>query len=128
MMPAGRYFIGDLCYVMHDKWDLFCEETIIYDNHSVKDGEFTLSDGTQVASYCTYFGDGLYYDEDGKEYPVDAGLIGCILVSDITDHNPFMDLGRIVEFKEDFETCENNGTISIGHIHIETNPECNEEE
>jgi hypothetical protein len=23
-MPAGRYYIGDLCYVMHDEWDEAC--------------------------------------------------------------------------------------------------------
>ena len=28
-MPAGKYYIGDLCYVMSDKeWEEFCSLTI----------------------------------------------------------------------------------------------------
>ena len=24
MFPAGKYYVGDLCYVMHDEWDEVC--------------------------------------------------------------------------------------------------------
>lgn len=24
-MPAGRYYVGDLCYVMDDVWDEVCD-------------------------------------------------------------------------------------------------------
>ena len=38
-MPAGRYYIGDLCYVMSDEeWDEFCSLTI--KDNKCFDGEF----------------------------------------------------------------------------------------
>lgn len=41
-MPAGRYYIGDLCYVMHDEWDEFCD-------HLDYPGERKLKDGRKYA-------------------------------------------------------------------------------
>ena len=81
MMQSGTYYIGDLCYVMHDRWDEFCALTC--SGHCVLDGEFNLKDGTRFATFTTRWGDGTYRDELGNEYPVDAGLIGCIRVDDI---------------------------------------------
>lgn len=120
-MKAGTYYVGDLCYVMDDdEWDQFCAITI--DNHSCLDGEFVLPDGRAFASYSTAYGDGTYQDQYGNEYSVDAGLIGCILVSDIKA-NKYPDisaLGAIVEFTEDFTTGSENGIIQFGHIQIDT--------
>ena len=48
MMKAGTYYIGDLCYVMHDRWDEFC--SITCSEHNVLDGEFNLKDGTRFAT------------------------------------------------------------------------------
>ena len=70
MMKAGTYWIGDLCYVMHDEWDEVCNITI--SGHSVKDGEFKLADGREFATYCTAYGDGMYSDQDGNVYGVDG--------------------------------------------------------
>jgi hypothetical protein len=41
MMQPGKYYIGDLCYVMHGEWDEFCALTIVGDK--VLDGEFNLA-------------------------------------------------------------------------------------
>ena len=82
MMKAGKYYIGDLCYVMHPEWDEFCSLTI--NGHNVLDGEFNLKDGRRFATFTTKWGDGTYKDEQGRSYGVDAGLIGCIAVDDIT--------------------------------------------
>ncbi len=114
MMPAGTYYIGDLCYVMHEEWDEFCKITI--KGNECLDGEFTLKDGRRFATYGTMYGDGCY---DGLS--VDAGLIGCIRVVDIRA-NPEVDmeLGRIVTFDQPFETGEHNGEIFFGHISIDT--------
>ena len=27
---AGKYYLGDLCYVMHGEWDEFCQDHIEY--------------------------------------------------------------------------------------------------
>ena len=122
MMKAGTYYIGDLCYVMHDRWDEFCLLTI--NGHRVLDGEFNLSDGTRFATFTTRWGDGTYKDELGNEYSVDAGLIGCIRVDDISPEElPNIKDGRVVEFVKDFTTFSSGGVISIGTVSIDTDYE-----
>lgn len=132
-MPAGKYYVGDLCYVMHDEWDEVCGLFFKDRNdHGCNEGEFQLKDGRRFASFNTKYGDGGYYDQFGNEYGVDAGLIGCIALDDINlkcDDN-FTRGGQIVEFKFPFECSGGrsdnrdwDGVIHIGHIHVETNPE-----
>ena len=121
-MPAGRYYIGDLCYVMHGEWDEYCSITI--DGRDCKDGEFTLADGRRFATYGTAYGDGCYPCSDGSDLGVDAGLIGCIRVEDIRDdmtEDQIRNMGTIVEFNQSFGTGENNGRIYFGHISVDTN-------
>lgn len=119
-MPAGKYYVGDLCYVMHPEWSEFCSITI--EGEQVVDGEFTLSDGRRFASYCTAYGDGTYEDLDGKSYGVDAGLIGCIALSDIDESElPNVNQGNVIEFSDEFTTGALAGWIRIGHVEIDTN-------
>ena len=127
-MPAGKYYVGDLCYVMHDEWDEFCSLTI--NGHNVLDGEFNLKDGRRFATYTTKYGDGNYFDQDGKSYDVDAGLIGCVALEDINfdDKSNFVAGGRVVEFTKDFTTFSAGGVITIGNISIDTDPVEEEEE
>jgi hypothetical protein len=121
-MPAGRYYVGDLCYVLHDRWDEFCSLTC--SGNRVLDGEFNLKDGTRFATYTTQWGDGTYSDETGNSYDVDAGLIGCVALEDIdfTDASNSVSGGRIVEFVRDFTTFSSGGVISIGNVVIDTDP------
>jgi hypothetical protein len=133
MMPAGKYYIGDLCYVMTDEeWEQLCTLTAPRMGTWGKStqGEFELADGRRFACYDTKWGDGAYYDEIGHSYSVDAGLIGCILVSDIkaNKYDNLLDLGAIVEFDEPFVTSEHTGLIQFGYIIIETNPTYEDEE
>jgi hypothetical protein len=118
MMPAGKYYIGDLCYVMHEEWDDVCDTTIV--EHQCLDGEFKLKDGPRFAAYGTQYGDGFYYDQNGNGYAVDAGLIGCIRVEDI--HEPIPEkLACVHEFKQPFRTGRTpEGTIYFGNVKIET--------
>lgn len=126
-MQAGDYYVGDLCYVMHEVWDEVCE-IMFKDNQSGNYGEFTLKDGRRFAIYSTKYGDGLYHDQYGNEYGVDAGVIGCILASDIdTNHitnwgaTNDTNGGQIIHFDIDFPTGSTEfGEIEIGHIVIET--------
>ena len=127
MMKAGTYYIGDLCYVMHDRWDEFCSLTC--SGNRVLDGEFNLRDGTRFATFTTQYGDGTYQDELGNEYPVDAGLIGCIRVEDIAPAElANIESGRVVEFVRDFSTFSSGGVISFGTVSIDTDPEYTEED
>jgi hypothetical protein len=118
-MPAGKYWIGDLCYVMHDRWDEFCDKTIVDAN--CLSGEFQI-DGVLVAHYHTAYGDGEYSDGDGNRYGVDAGLIGCIKVDDISPSElENIGLGHVHEFSTRFHTSSSkDGTITFGHVNIET--------
>ena len=139
MMPAGKYYVGDLCYVMdHDEWSQVCDILFETDHPGgVRDGEFELPDGRRFAVYSTAYGDGSYHDQYGHTYSVDAGSIGCILADDIRANkydNP-QDLGAFVEFSEPFETKGGrtlpqgawDGMIRIGHVEIATSLEYEDE-
>lgn len=126
-MQAGEYFVGDLCYVMHPEWDEVC--SIIIDDHTCKEGEFTLADGRRFAIYNTAYGDGTYRSNKGHSISVDSGSIGCIKVDDITDDTYDRDLlerlGAFVTFDYDFDTENDRGTICIDDIKVytETDPD-----
>ena len=128
MMKAGTYYVGDLCYVLHDEWDEVCE--LIIKDGVCLDGEFTLKDGRRFAMYGTAYGDGTYLDQSGNEYGVDAGSIGCILLSDINldAEGNFLTGGNIVPFESDFHTDEEDGRIMFGSLIIDTDPVYDEEE
>ena len=120
-MKAGKYYVGDLGYVLEDRWDEVCD--LIIKGHKVLDGEFELKDGTRFAIYGTAHGDGYYSDRQGNGYPVDSGSIGCMLADRITEGQLGQldeSLGNIFDFTEDFETGEEDGIIRIGDIEIDT--------
>lgn len=75
-LPAGDYYMGDPCYVIAEElWDKFCDAY-----QAVDDGVFEF-EGHKVFVCSTQYGDGSYYDNLGKEYGVDAGIIGLIPVA-----------------------------------------------
>jgi hypothetical protein len=117
-MPAGKYYVGDLCYVMHPQWDEFCQKTI--SGHNCIDGIVQFDNGVKVVQFGTAYGDGLYSDMEGLEYSVDAGLIGCIKVEDIKDPESWLDGGNIIQFEDDFECYDNSGVLCFGHVEIDT--------
>ena len=128
MMKAGTYYVGDLCYVIADKdWNEVCKLTIV-ENRCIE-GEFMLADGRRFAMYTTRWGDGSYYDNKRlNSYCVDSGTIGCILLDDVKDsiaatYDNIEELGAIIEFKEDFETYNNDGLIVFGDVIINTDPD-----
>ena len=121
-MPAGRYYVGDLCYVMHPEWKEFCELTL--KGEQCLDGEFTLADGRRFATFRTAYGDGTYRSNIGTEHSVDAGLIGCIRAEDIRDTEydqaTLERLGAFIDFPEPFEASSDQGLLTFGHVQIET--------
>lgn len=133
MMKAGKYYVGDLCYVMHGQWDEVCKLTI--DGYGVLDGEFNLADGTRFAMYSTAYGDGAYRDRDDRKYSVDSGALGCVEVGALAVHelNEAIEgkLGHVIEFAEPFETSGGrddawDGVVRFGHVAINTEEEENE--
>jgi|688.fasta_scaffold14282_18 hypothetical protein len=135
MMQAGTYYIGDLAYVMHPEWEEFCSITI--DGHDCLDGEFNLSDGRRFATYGTAYGDGSYQSSTNDTLYVDAGLIGCIRIEDISEdltEDQIRDLGMIHNFEKAFHTSGGrgeanwDGVIKFGEVSVETDPYVEEEE
>ena len=125
MMQAGTYYVGDLCYVLHEAWEEFCELTI--DGLQCLDGEFQLKDGRRFAVYSTYYGDGVFrLQPRGQTLLVDAGLIGCILYDDInfddeSQGENTIHGGVIVEFNHSFNTWSEDGVIHFGKYIVNTN-------
>lgn len=126
-MPAGRYYIGDLCYVMHDAWDECVNLMFVSDEQGFPkevQGEMMLKDGRRFASFGTAYGDGTYRSNIGTDHSVDSGSIGCIRVEDIRDttHDAdrIQELGAIVEFDQPFEVSKDQGLLIFGHVQIET--------
>lgn len=130
MMPAGRYYIGDLCYVIDgERWSEVCD-LMFRDFVRGEYGEFTLKCGRRIAIYGTKYGDGTYLSNQGTDHCVDSGTIGCILDSETTRHEyeNIDELGSFVEFSEPFETSEEDGVIKFGEVEIDTDPEYDEDD
>lgn len=121
-MDPGTYFVGDLCYVLGDSWDEFCNLTLTKDG--VREGGTVFSDGREMCSFTTLYGDGVYQDAEGRDYPVDAGLLGCIKLENMDlEYDEICDSGQIIVFKNQF-ICERvDGMIYFGKIAIQTDSE-----
>lgn len=141
LTSSKGFYIGDISYVLSDE---------VY--HDIWGNQNSYQDGKiQVGSYAfavdrTAYGDGYYLDNNGKEYSVDAGVIGCVpfeLIDMDKLHenydlgaNPIdilNDFGRFVQgSRAEFRT-DDNGifTITIDNratVIIDTNHEAGYEE
>ncbi len=124
IVPAGKYWLGDPCYIIKDQdWLHFCNE------HSFNETEVnscvSLSDGTPVLAFSTYYGDGCYSDQHGNSYPVDAGLIGLVpweYTEKFTekDSTCYLSLSNVVEFTEDTLCFTADGILTFGNYIIDT--------
>lgn len=102
--PAGKYYIGDLCYVLGDA----IYETIFGGLGGYDSGLYQEKDTTRFFFVDgTAYGDGLYYDSNGDEYGVDAGIIG-ICPASLMDKNDGG--GQIREFTDPV-TCKFKGGV-----------------
>ncbi len=120
LLPAGKYYIGDPCYVIDD-WTTFCDVWFQQDP-----GVFDF-DGHDICVFETQWGDGIYEASDGSMLGVDAGLIGAIPAVLMTIGD--FDLGTEVDFDAPFECRrEPDGRLWFGDIHVmtgdDTCPEC----
>lgn len=118
MFDPGRYYVGDLCYVLGDRWDEFCDLTI--KDSDCLDGTFKFDDGTIFWTHHTAYGDGSYYDRENRRYAVDAGLIGVVAQKDIDSEPSYLEGGQIIEFKTRFEPYYRDGCFYIGDVIIDT--------
>lgn len=68
------FYIGDLCYTLSN--DLYDE---VWGGAGYADGIYADPDsGIRFAVAGTAYGDGTYMDQNGRDYPVDAGNISLV--------------------------------------------------
>lgn len=124
-LKAGTYYIGDPSYVArNNRWLSFLNDVEYFsDNiHTIK--------GFRLAGGGTAYGDGTYKDQEGREYPVDTGLLSCIPMEYLLKHGkkPKSGDGQVVEFEEDFAVEVSGGIFRFGHILIDTKNDEEEED
>ena len=73
-LPPGKYYIGDICYAFGDDPTY---DDVWAGTFGGKDGHYTNGKKTFVVAGTAY-GDGSYKGSDGREYLVDAGVIGIV--------------------------------------------------
>jgi hypothetical protein len=101
-LPAGKYYIGDPCYVISDRdaWIEFIESCGYFEASC----EAYIGEDKFWASETAY-GDGGYWCSRGKELSVDSGLIGIVPFSVVEKYceniEDLNDLGLAVEFNNE---------------------------
>jgi len=130
VMKAGRYYIGDLCYILDEKdWENVCD--MIYPNFNDEElyrlntielgGRFTLKSGKIISLYGTEHGDGTYHIKNMKDnnigkLHVDSGTLGCVMIKDKSEL-PMGSGYKTKTFKEDFELdYTNSGDIVFKNL------------
>jgi hypothetical protein len=144
VLPKGRYYVGEPCYVVPDNlWSQVCD-LFIYDKIERKAGDFQTSypapdsrDG-QIIKYkdipffvCgTAYGDGCYpVKQNGKTLAhlgVDAGLLSIIpseLVKQWGKQADAERLGFSVNISHDFSIKAEGGNFKFAGYSVETGDE-----
>jgi hypothetical protein len=115
-LKAGKYWVGDLCYILPSEgWDAVCSR--LGDGPKPVGGEFTLGKH-EGAIFPTAYGDGVYYDQVGREFGVDSGTLGIFPAG--VYESQFSSGGSVIDFSEDFEVSCVDGEMRFGHIRIRT--------
>jgi hypothetical protein len=74
ILPAGEYYIGDLCYGMADEvYDVVWGNTFGYIS-----GLYETPSRSHIFAMGSTGGDGSFPGSDGHSYSVDAGIIGIM--------------------------------------------------
>lgn len=119
-LPAGKYFIGDPCYVISDEnWEKLGAS-------GFPDGENNVLDASMFMAGTAY-GDGEYTDGKYCRYPVDSGTLGAVpssLIGKIEGRK----LGFYGDYPNGLEIEYDGHGFTFGEIHIETEDEDDDEE
>lgn len=117
MIPAGTYFLGDPCYVVPDElWSPLLDATRFFedDPHILFQGKYN------ILAFSTAYGDGCFRGSDGKDYGVDAGMIGLVETT-INPAAVATDYTSIVTFDRPTQcTRDLDGTLTFGDVVIPT--------
>lgn len=123
LVPAGKYVLGDPCYVVpNDDWDTLLQSCGYFAENPI--GFILREDRSRIniLAFNTKWGDGCYYDNKRRVYPVDAGIIGLVPL-DYADASAFDEDTVIVEFTRPTKcTKQEGGDLVFGDIVIDTDP------
>jgi hypothetical protein len=139
VLPAGEYLIIDPSYMFEGpRFLALCDAMLTDDSGCVSVDPQT---GAAFAYSSTATGDGVYADQEGHRYGVDAGMLACLplamldavalVLRPTLDHSEGqVCCGRIVAFPAPFACvpCDATGVIRFGYITIETGPSWDEDE
>lgn len=115
-LPAGKYYIGDPCYVFADAtWD----RLLIEHEDDLNTGEIVTFENHQLWAHRTAHGDGTYKDQNENEFGVDGGQLGAVPIELIDDPSG-EEYGTIIDAPHGLQVEFSNGTFWIGPIVIIT--------
>ena len=127
--PAGEYYIGDLCYVMHAEWGEVCNLMFAAAGDDMVEGDLPMADGRNIFIASTAYGDGEYLDNGSGVYPVDSGSIGVIAVKDISAADfENINSGTVYTFESEFNIIAHAGLFDFGDVVIDTAYEDSEDD
>ena len=118
-LPAGMYFVGDPCYAIDEDWGDVLEDT---DFFRAGEGMYETC-GLTFGAVDTKYGDGEYLDQWGNSYPVDAGLLGAVKLSEDMPEEEVEDLvdrGMIMEMTKPFTITRQGAIVFVGEVCIDT--------
>ena len=118
---ANIVYIGDLCYCLN--YDVY-QEAIELANYEGKFDSTASGMHVEGAFVSTQYGDGDYIGSDGKEYAVDAGIIGIVNITSAAategeDFKIFSKLGRVIKLPKYGPTQYKISRDGVGTITVE---------
>lgn len=137
ILPAGSYYVGDLCYLFGDKTDDIYQEYVCgVGNNDDKAVDIKAGRRKEFSAFygSTAYGDGEFEDNENNKYSVDAGILGVVqlLSADLLAEAKKIDAegyAKIIEFKKDFRVDrDEDGTFTFGHLTIVTDDSDQQEE
>lgn len=120
LFTPGEYFVGDPCYLFgHDpidskRWMDLLEDSNYFKNY------YGQVDGVWVVAMPTAYGDGTYVDNFGREYGVDAGLIGITPAKFFPVEKGAMYAMHKITFDVSFDVWDDTGVLHFGNVIIDT--------
>lgn len=120
VLEAGKYWVGDPCYAFddHEAW-MRLLKSADFENVDMLEAEINDAGTLAFVASGTHHGDGVFYDQKMRSYPVDAGLIGVVRPEEADTSKPPAGM-NLVEFDTPFSIEYEDGKIIIGHLTIDT--------
>ena len=125
VLPAGKYAIIDPCYIIESEdYQRLLDETGFFGYEEPFENQIIFTDSRtkkQFAIIGTAWGDGMYHDKDGNDYPVVAGCIGCI-PEVMFNHPDLWYKPKWITAGEEFQVGSDGGILTFGPVIIDTDP------